>query len=279
MHVKLWGTRGTVPTPAPEAIRYGGNTPCVAVRASDDCLMILDAGIGLHWLGNDLLNSGFAEGGEAHILITHMHWAHIQGLPFFTPMLAGNCRVHLYGCGDGAPLLDVLRQQMKRAYCPVPDFFDENIGAHVTATDLDERPLEIGVTTITPRRVNHAPGVTTFGFRLESGGESLAYIPDVEYLDEDHRKPALDLARDVDLLIHDAHHTSAEYDSRRGCGHCSDAAAVSLAQNAGAGRVVLFHHHPDHDDAVIDDVVDSYADADIVVEAAAEHAEYVLESC
>ncbi len=278
MHVKLWGTRGTVPTPTPDVARYGGNTPCVSVHAADGQLIILDAGIGLHWLGNDLLGNGFADGGEAHILISHMHWGHIQGLPFFNPLLAGNCRVHLYGCGDTASADDVLRRQMKRAYCPVPDFFDDAIGASVTVTDMDEQAFQIGATTVTPRRVNHAPGMSTFGFRLDSGGCTLAYIPDVEYLEEDHRRPALELAQGADLLIHDAHHTTAEYDHQRGCGHRSDAAAVHLAQHAGVSKVVLFHHHPDHDDAVIDDIVSAHANADVAVEGAVEQAEYVLES-
>ncbi|MEE2832270.1 MAG: hypothetical protein VYD18_07910 [Candidatus Latescibacterota bacterium] len=109
--------------------RCGGNTPCVGVRTVDGELLILDAGIGLHWLGTELLGNGFAEGGQAHILITHTHWGHIQGLPFFPPMLVGGCHIHLYGSGGSAPLGNVLRRRMERAYCPVPNFFDDGVGA------------------------------------------------------------------------------------------------------------------------------------------------------
>jgi phosphoribosyl 1,2-cyclic phosphodiesterase len=278
LHVKLWGTRGTVPTPTPHTTQYGGNTPCVSVRASDGELIILDAGIGLHWLGNELLSNGFAEKGRAHILISHMHWGHIQGLPFFQPMLVDSCQIHLHGYGDGIPLRDVLGRQMEHAYCPVPDFFDEGIGARLTTADIGEDPIQVGITTITPRKVNHTPGISTFGFRLDSDGQSLAYIPDVEYLNETHQRPALQLAEGVDLLIHDAHHTSAEYDSQRGCGHCSDAAAVELARKADVGKLILFHHHPDHGDDTIDDVVSHYSGDEVDVEAASERAEYVLDS-
>ena len=158
--------------------RCDGNTPCVGVRTVDGELLILDAGIGLHWLGTELLGNGFAEGGQAHILITHTHWGHIQGLPFFPPMLVGGCHIHLYGSGGSAPLDNVLRRQMERAYCPVPNFFDDGVGATVTATDIDEKAFRIGATTV-PRRVNHAPGVPTFGVGLDDGECSMAYIPDV----------------------------------------------------------------------------------------------------
>jgi len=149
----------------------------------------------------------------------------------------------------------------------------------LTAIDIDESPLQVGVTRITPRRVNHAPGVSTFGFRLDSDRHSLAYIPDVEYLYETHREPARELADGVYLLIHDAHHTTAEYARQRGCGHCSDVAAVELARVAGVGKIIMFHHHPDHDDDVIDGIVRDYCDGDVDVEAATEQAEYCLESC
>ncbi len=278
MHVKLWGTRGSVPSPTSATTRYGGNTPCVSVRAADGKLLILDAGIGLHWLGGELLGNGFAEDGEAHVLITHTHWAHIQGLPFFQPMLIAACNIHLYGDGGDTPFREVLLRQMEHAYCPVPNFFEDHIGATLTTTQLNESSFRIGATTITPRRVNHTPGVPTHGFRLDNGKSSLAYIPDVEYLDDTHRRPALELADGVDLLIHDAHHTSAEYESRRGCGHCSDDIAVELAREARVGKILLFHHHPDHDDDVIDGVVSRYADIGFTVEGAAERTEHILDS-
>jgi phosphoribosyl 1,2-cyclic phosphodiesterase len=278
VHVKLWGTRGSVPTPTPETTRFGGNTPCVEVRTPDNVRLVLDAGIGLHWLGCDLLADGFARGGRAHVLITHTHWGHIQGLPFFPPMLSPDCSIHLYGCGGDTPFEDLLRRQMSRAYCPVPNFFDNGIGGRVTTTDIDEQPFQIGGTTVTPRQVNHAPGVPTLGFRLDHGDRSLAYIPDIEYLDDGHRRPALELADGVDLLIHDAHHASADYPKHRGRGHCSDVDAVELAQEAGVGKILLFHHHPDRDDDSLDGLVREHAEAAVPVIGAAEQTEYVLGS-
>ena len=277
LRVKLWGTRGTVSTPVAGNSRYGGNTPCVEVRTDDDVL-ILDAGIGLHWLGESLLADGFSRGeGCAHILVSHTHWAHIQGIPFCNPMLVAGNRFTIYGRGDGDNSLEgLLLGQMDSAFCPVPNFFDDRIGAGITISEIEALEFDIGGTHVIARLVHHVSGAVCLGYRLENGSASLAYIPDVEYLEEDHRGPSLELAAGVDLLIHDAHHTAAEYAPHRGCGHSSDQDAVDLALGAGAGKVLLFHHHPDRDDDGIDAVVTSHRNGDFPVEAAREGEDYVL---
>lgn len=281
MRIKLWGTRGTVATPTPANIRYGGNTPCVEVRADDGEILILDAGIGLHWLGDDLMAADFSEGqGHAHLLLSHTHWGHIQGIPFFLPMLVEGNTFSIYGPGMASrPLAELLLEQMDTTFCPVPDFFDDRIGAKLEIVDLGTESCEfdIGSTRVTARPVNHVPDLPCLGYRLESAGVSLAYIPDVEYADESQRQPSLALARGVDILIHDAHHVGVkDVGADSGWGHSSDRDALDIARSAGAQRVLLFHHHPDHSDAAIDQVVSAHHGADLVVEAAREGAEYAL---
>ena len=275
MHIKLWGTRGTIATPEASKAGYGGSTPCVQVVAADGELFILDAGIGLHFLGDALLEG--AGGGElgAHILLTHFHWGHIQGLPFFVPLYFRGSRFTVYGDpGDTASLEDVLREQMDAFYCPVPNFFDDHTGADLALTEVGECRFQVGATTIATRRVNHVPGEPCLGYRLEGNGAALAYIPDVEYLEEAHRQPAIDLARGVDLLIHDAHYPAHRHP--RGAGHASDADAVAIARAAGARQLLLFHHHPEHADETIDAMASSHRGNGLPVEGAREGAELVL---
>ena len=281
MRIKLWGTRGSVATPTVANSRYGGNTPCVEVQGADGEIIILDAGIGLHWLGDDLMSAGFAQGGgHAHILISHTHWGHIQGIPFFLPMLVEGNRFSIYGSGHSdKSLSQLLVAQMDSTFCPVPNFFDDRIGAKLDIIDLRDATCEfdIGLTHVTARPVTHMPDMPCLGYRLESGGASLAYIPDVEYGDESQRQPSLDLARGVDVLIHDAHYASTEpAEAVPGCGHSSDRDALEIATAAGVGRVMLFHHHPDRDDVGLDQVVAAHQAGDLLVEAAAEGAQINL---
>ena len=279
MRVKLWGTRGSVPTPEPTNSGYGGNTPCVEVVTGENQRLILDGGLGLHWLGRSLLKAGFGNGkGQAHILLSHTHWGHIQGIPFCTPtMLIPGNHFTVYGCGTpDDSLADLLRKQMETTYCPVPNFLKAGIGAKIEIREIDEGGFKIGSTSVEVRQVNHAPGTVCLGYRLDDGATSLAYLPDVEYLEDAHRAQALELARGVDLLLHDAHFTTAEYAQQRGQGHACDRDAFEIAREAGARHLLLFHHHPDHGDDAIDAVVSTYADQSIPVQGAREGAEYVL---
>jgi phosphoribosyl 1,2-cyclic phosphodiesterase len=281
LRIKLWGTRGSVATPVASNARHGGNTPCVEVRAADGEILILDAGLGLHWLGDDLMDAGFSGGGgHAHILVSHTHWGHIQGIPFFLPMLVEGNRFSIYGPGQtDRPLSQLLIEQMDSTFCPVPNFFDDRVGAKLDIFDLGNTggEFEIGSTHVTSRPVNHVPDVPCLGYRLESEDGSLAYIPDVEYANESQRQTSLELANGVDVLIHDAHFASTDpTQATAGCGHSSDRDALDIGRSAGAGRVLLFHHHPDRDDAGIDQVVAAHQGESLIIEAAREGAEYNL---
>ncbi len=276
MRVKLWGTRGSVSNPSDETRRYGGNTPCVEVRGTGGEVVILDAGFGLHWLGLRLMGEGFGSGAEAHVLLSHLHWDHIQGIPFFTPMLVEGNHIRIYGrSNNGQPLRDALMWQMERSYCPVPDFFDDRIGARLTVHELEGESITIGSVEVHSRQIHHGETKMCLGYRIENSGGSLAYLPDVDYTTQEHFDAAVDLVQGVDLLIHDALNTPG---TRQMPGHASDADAVRLGEEAHVGRVMLFHHHPDRSDDQIDAIVESYADRAVPVSAAAQGDEIRLSS-
>lgn len=239
-------------------------------------MLVLDGGMGLHWLGRHLMEGAFGAGqGQAHLLLTHTHWGHIQGMPFFTPLLIAGNQFTLYGPGEGEPLKDAMRQQLNPTYCPVPNFFNEQVGATVRIEEVGEGAFRIGEVEVRVRRVNHTEGSACFAYRLEAGGRALAYIPDIEYGDPEDRVPALELAHRVDLLFHDAHCRAEE--CRPGCGHSSAAQALELALEAGVQRLAFFHHHPERTDQEIEAVVAAHQRPGLVVEAARQGQVYQLD--
>lgn len=265
-----------MPTPGQANIKYGGDTCCLEVRTSGGALLILDAGMGLHWLGRALMAEAFGAGqGQAQVLLSHTHWGHIQGIPFFIPLLIAGNRFSLYGPGKDESLREAMEEQLQTTYCPVPDFFADGVGASIQTQGVEEGSLVIGDAQVQVRQVNHAPGASCFAYRIEAGGHTLAYIPDVEYLTPSQRQPALELAQEAALLFHDAHYRVAEY--RPGCGHASDGDAVALAREAGVRRLVLFHHHPDRSDQEIDAVVAGHQGAGLAVEGARQGQVFNLE--
>ena len=275
MKVKLWGTRAMVPAPHPDTQDYGGNTVCLEIAEEGAPTLILDAGMGLHWLGNNLLKGAYGRGeGDAHLLLTHVHWAHIQGLPFFIPMLIPGNRACIYG--PAAELASRLLAQMHESFCPVPNFFAEGIGADIDVVEVGDCTFDIGSLHITATRLNHC-GVTGLGYRVEAGGRSIAYLPDVEYLEEAHREQVAAMVLGVDLLFHDAMLTAEEYPSHRGSGHCSIDDGIDVAGRAGVGRLVLFGHHPDRSDTEIDQILAACSGNGLQVDAAREGSEYTLQ--
>ena len=279
MRVKLWGTRGAIPSPEPANLGYGGNTCCVEVEAGDGGRLILDGGIGAHSLGKEMLRADFGRGqGEAHMLLARSQWDHIQGIPFFIPLLIEGNRFTVCGRGGrGTTLARTLEAQMERAYCPVPNFLRPEIGADLEIKELGASgEFAVGGTRVLYRRAGGGPFEDGLGFRLEADGAALAYLPSVEYADDADRQNALELADGADLLLHDAYYSPAEHESRRGKGHASDADAVHLARESGARRLRFFHYHPDHDDAFIDARVAAYRDSGLDVAGAREGEELVL---
>jgi phosphoribosyl 1,2-cyclic phosphodiesterase len=259
--VTFWGTRGSIPTPGAQTARYGGNTPCVAVEGAGDQLVILDAGTGIRALGLHLVEK---QNGavKVEILLSHAHWDHIQGLPHFKPFFAPGNAVRIWGSRQGTTSLEaILRQQMDPAVFPVPL---DALSAQLTVQQVDVPEFSIGEFRVRTMKLRH-PG-TTLGFRLTpvKGGPSLAYVTDNELGPGGHydvpvtwRKDFVAFLSGVDLLIHDAMYTPAELALHRGWGHSTYEEAVTLAQDTGAKRLVLFHHEPEHSDEMMDGLMKS----------------------
>lgn len=251
MKVRLWGTRGSLATPGPETALYGGNTSCVEVRGDDGTEIVLDAGTGVRALGRELEGSH----GRVDVLLTHLHMDHIQGLGFFEPLHQEGREVHVWG---PASTTQDLRARLMRYLSP--PLFPVHLRDLPCRLELHEVPVmgvRIGELTVDAIRVCH-PGPTV-GYRIAGPSATMAYLPDHEPALGTTRFPlgpdwtsGFELARDVDLLIHDAQFTSDEYPSHVGWGHSSGEHAVAFAALAGVKRLVPFHHDPSHDDAALE---------------------------
>lgn len=248
--LKIWGCRGSVPTPSPDTATYGGNTSCVEVLFDDEAALVLDAGTGIRALGIDLVSRGIR---HIHLFLTHLHLDHLEGLRFFAPLW--DDRVSLEIWGPRSPVAN-LRDRILRSFSPplFPlDFRD--VPARITFHDLPGEPWTSNGLSLFADLVLH-PG-PTLGFRLESGGRSVAYLPDHEpaLAGIDDASPdwisAGAIAGGADLVLHDSQYTEAEYATKIGWGHSSVADAVAFSRAVGARRLVLFHHEPEHSDAAL----------------------------
>lgn len=254
--VTFWGTRGSIPTPGAHTARYGGNTSCVAVQGRQDQLVVLDAGSGIRPLGHELSRRQNGAMG-VDILLSHTHWDHIQGLPFFQPLNTAWNTVRIFGSAQaGVPLEEILDRQMDPVVFPVPL---KALAADLTVTEILGGRFEIDGFGVEAFRLRH-PG-TTLGFRLTplAGGVSMAYVTDNELgpggsydVPADWRKGLVKFLQGVDTLIHDGMYSDELLATRAGWGHSTPAQAVELARESGSRRLVLFHHEPEHDDEAID---------------------------
>ena len=250
MKVDLWGTRGSVPSPGPETIRYGGNTSCVGVTLSDGSLLALDAGTGIRNLGLALPTDIT----RLHILLTHLHLDHIQGLVFFEPLFRSQAEIVIWGpASPEASLRDRIARYISAPLSPVEV---RELPCDVSFRACPEE-LEIGSARITAASVAHRG--PTLGYRIEDAGAALAYIPDHEPAlgaDLDTLDPGwisgFALAQGADLLIHDGQYTDEEYAEHLGWGHSALSHSLAFARRTEARRTVLFHHDPLHSDKWLD---------------------------
>jgi phosphoribosyl 1,2-cyclic phosphodiesterase len=251
MRVKVWGARGSVPSPGPETVRYGGNTSCVQVTLDDGTIIVLDAGTGIRNLGITLA----AKPPRLHILLTHLHLDHIQGLMFFAPAFKPQSEIVIWG--PAAPETSLQDRIARYISAPLSPVEVRELPCHVSFRDAPETEWEIGSAKIRAASVTHRG--PTLGYRITEGDTSLCYIPDHE--------PALgapledadpewisgfDLAQNASLLIHDCQYSSGEYPEHAGWGHSGMSDALAFASRVGAERVLLFHHDPLHSDDRLD---------------------------
>jgi len=268
--IKFWGVRGSIPTPGPTTVRYGGNTSCVEVRA-DGQIIILDGGTGLRPLGRQLTNEFDDQPLELTLLLTHTHWDHIQGLPFFLPVYKPNNRLRILGYEGARHGLDnVLTSQMESPFFPIGL---REVPANVQIEELKEMEFHVGPVRVQATLANH-PGICV-GYRLFTSAGSIAFFPDNEpHMGHDHRnheedagdtssvedarkedQKMADFLRGTDVLIMDAQYDCQEYDQHRGWGHGCTGDVVALAMKAEAKKLFLFHHDPDHEDDRIEKMV------------------------
>ena len=257
--VILWGTRGSIPVSGARYVRYGGNTSCMEYACGSDQL-VFDAGSGIRDCASSLLSGGPR---HLHLFITHTHWDHIQGFPFFTPIYIPGYEITIYGeRGFGKNYESLLSGQLDRDYFPIQR---EDLRAKLNFRFLDDEPIFIGDIKVT-REFTHHPGATV-AFKIEHQGRKIAYVPDNEFL-HGYLGPPQDLARDselvipqepmvdflsgVDLMLHEAQYLAPEYSKKIGWGHSNLANACVLAKLAAVKKWIVIHHDPAHDDAFLD---------------------------
>ena len=259
----LWGTRGSIPTPGAAFMRHGGNTSCMEIEHREH-KFIFDAGSGIRELGLELMKG---EARDLHLFITHTHWDHIQGFPFFPPAYTPGFRVTVYGAeGFGKSLESVFRGQLDQDYFPVQM---DDLNADIQFRHLSEEPLTIGDVTVSWEYAHH-PGATV-GYKIDVASTTLSWFPDNEFLqgyigppddvsiDDDIVEPyrrMIDFLTDVDVLIHEAQYTNDEYATRVAWGHSSISNACLLARMANVKRWIVTHHDPMHDDRFLETKLD-----------------------
>jgi phosphoribosyl 1,2-cyclic phosphodiesterase len=246
MNLKFWGVRGSIPTPEPDRLRYGGNTTCLEIGAPGEKeAIIIDCGSGLRGLGEELMRRRVS---RMHILLTHFHWDHIQGLPSFAPLFQPGVEITFYSNRPAEETRSLLEFQMAKPFFPLP--FAE-IGSNTEFRSIEcGKPFHAGSMRVEAFNLNHPQGAV--GFRIDSEGQVLVHAADHEHGNPDIDPGLIRAAKNADLLVMDAQYTPEEYVGKVGWGHSSYAHVAQVAQSAGVHGLLLFHHDPEHNDGFLD---------------------------
>ncbi len=272
MKLKFWGVRGSIPTPGKNTVRYGGNTPSLELRLDNGELIIFDAGTGIRNLGDQLIANG--ESIKTYILITHPHWDHIQGFPFFKPAFVSGNEITVIGTDrEEIDLQHIIADQMKKIYFPIQL---NELKANLNFRSITEEEFSIFDAHVRTIYVNH-PGFTV-AYRIDYKGKSIVYVSDNEPFDKesasrmtnfepvvlkrflehqgDPNQRIVDFAKGADVFIHDATYTPEEYVDKVGWGHSHYLYALKMANEAGVKHCVLFHHEPNRTDEHVDRILE-----------------------
>jgi phosphoribosyl 1,2-cyclic phosphodiesterase len=271
--LKLWGVRGSIPVPGSSTVRYGGNTSCIEVRADGE-LIVLDAGSGIRELGVALEEEFGSRPINLTLLITHLHWDHIQGFPFFVPAYGEKNQIRVFGYdGTDFGLREILKGQMATPFFPIALY---DLPGKIKIEKLESMDFKIGNVRVQASFVNH-PGICV-GYRLFTSNGSIAFLPDHEPYDafklhseesrslnpeqiqkraREQRAELVKFLHGSDVLILDTQYTDEEYQAHVGWGHGSVGTAISFAIDASIRKLILFHHDPSHDDDMIDQMLQS----------------------
>jgi ribonuclease BN (tRNA processing enzyme) len=260
VRARIWGTRGSLAAPGPDTVRYGGNTSCIEIRPSDESLLVLDSGTGIRGLGAALDGSVPP---RIDILLSHLHLDHLEGLGFFAPLWDPSTELHIWGPSSPVrSLSDRIAQYLSPPLFPVRL---AEVPARVRLHDAPEEPWQLGSATVTASSIIHRG--PTVGYRIEEAGRSIAYLTDHEparAADLTTVPPdwisGYALAAGADVLIHDCQYTEEEYPDRAGFGHSSTVHVAAFARLAGAARLLLFHHDPNHTDADLETLCERVRD-------------------
>ncbi len=259
--VTFWGVRGSISTPGRATEKYGGNTPCISISYGD-VMLILDAGTGIRSLSRELVLGGRERTRDLHLLLSHTHWDHIQGLPFFLPAYFKGTRLNIYGSpSKGGFLKDTLSDQMNYDYFPVDM---GSLGAELNVVEMEEQELIFGPVAMTWEEQIYHPG-GSIRFRFDYDDKRIVFATDVELnmifgkdypTDEEklHAQQYLRFIANADLLIADGQYTDEEYPSKINWGHSSVELLMEMAYRAQVKKLAIFHHDPDHSDEMIDEL-------------------------
>lgn len=250
--ITFWGVRGSIASPGVHTAVFGGNTSCVSVE-DQDRLLIFDGGTGIRKLGQHLEQRGNLHTIKGHIFLSHMHWDHIQGLPFFSPAFAGKNRFTIYGEGKyKMPLPHILKRQMQRPYFPVD--METTFRADINFQEVVAKQavtVSSGI-TVTPFRLTHPNGA--LGYVLQLGDVRIAYVTDHEHKAGQLSPNVVEMTPQVDALIHDAQYTRSQVaTTKKGWGHSGWEDVLDLAVQSQVKRLFLFHHDPDTTDAELNE--------------------------